>query len=353
MALRQRRQGHGLEKVVEKLDAFNKYPEHYVEQASSSAVVYMVTWVALIVLVCSETSYFIHPPNPSFQFVPDNDFEAKLKINVDMTVAMPCDLIGADILDSTNQNTFAFGRLKEDPTWFDLDRVQRQHFESIRVLNEYLREEYHAIQNLLWKSGQSLLYAQLPERRTTPNEPHDACRIHGSLTLNKVSGNFHVAAGKTVPLMRGHAHLTGFFDEKDYNFTHRIDRFSFGEPHGGIIQPLEGDEKIAKNNMMNYQYFVQIVPTDIHTVAGLWGTYQYSVKELARPVDHEEGSHGVPGIYFRYDMSALKVVVRQDREPFWQWLVRLCAGAGGLVATSQIICDLLKWAISRTVATSD
>jgi hypothetical protein len=25
--------------------------------------------------------------------------------------------IGADILDSTNQNTFSFGHLKEEPTW--------------------------------------------------------------------------------------------------------------------------------------------------------------------------------------------------------------------------------------------
>ena len=30
-----------------------------------------------------------------------------------------------------------------------------------------------------------------------------------------------------------------------------------------------------------------------------------------RPIDHETGSHGVPGIYFKYDMSALKVIVNQ------------------------------------------
>ena len=50
-------------------------------------------------------------------------------------------------------------------------------------------------------------------RRHKPNEPFDACRVHGSLTLNKVAGNFHIAAGKSVPLMRGHAHLTTLFDD--------------------------------------------------------------------------------------------------------------------------------------------
>ena len=33
-----------------------------------------------------------------------------------------------------------------------------------------------------------------------------------------------------------------------------------------------------------------------------------------RPIDHETGSHGVPGIYFKYDMSALKVIVNQARK---------------------------------------
>ena len=82
---------------------------------------------------------------------------------------------------------------------------------------------------------------------------------------------------------------------------------------------------------MNYQYFVQVVPTDIQTLGGTWPTYQYSVKEQGREIDHGSNSHGVPGVFFKYDMSALKVLVRQDREPIAQFLVRLCAGVGGLV----------------------
>ena len=42
-------------------------------------------------------------------------------------------------------------------------------------------------------------------------------------------------------------------------------------------------------------------------------TYQYSVKDHVRPIDHSKGSHGTPGIYFKYDLSALKVEVSQDR----------------------------------------
>ena len=47
---------------------------------------------------------------------------------------------------------------------------------------------------------------------------------------------------------------------------------------------------------MNYQYFVQIVPTDIQTLIGSWPAFQYSVKEQAREVgNYAMGSSGIPG----------------------------------------------------------
>ena len=72
--------------------------------------------------------------------------------------------IGADILDSTNQNTFTFGRLKEENSWFELDHIQRKHFDSIQLFNGYLREEFHAIHHVLWTSGSNAIYGDLPER---------------------------------------------------------------------------------------------------------------------------------------------------------------------------------------------
>lgn len=53
--------------------------------------------------------------------------------------------LGADILDSTNQNVYKFGTLEEEDTWFELAPNQRIHFENKRHFNSYLREEYHAI----------------------------------------------------------------------------------------------------------------------------------------------------------------------------------------------------------------
>ena len=112
-------------------------------------------------------------------------------------------------------------------------------------MNQYLREEYHELQDILWKTKFSKLFEDLPERQENPNIPYDACRIHGSLTLNKVAGNFHVTVGKVLPIVGAHAHMIGFMERSDYNFSHRIEKFSFGEEHAGIIHPLEGDEKLT------------------------------------------------------------------------------------------------------------
>ena len=55
---------------------------------------------------------------------------------------------------------------------------------------------------------------------------------------------------------------------------------------------------------MNYQYFVQIVPTDIQTLIGNWPTFQYSVKEQAREVgNYGMGSGGIPGNIFELKYS--------------------------------------------------
>ena len=62
-----------------------------------------------------------------------------------MTIKMPCRNIGADILDSTNQNTFSFGVIEEEDTWWNLCPEQKTHFDYMSHLNRYLTEEYHSI----------------------------------------------------------------------------------------------------------------------------------------------------------------------------------------------------------------
>lgn len=83
-------------------------------------------------------------------------------------------------------------------------------------------------------------------------------------------------------------------------------------------------------DMLLYQYFIEVVPTKVKTFLYTVDTYQYSAKELSRPINHDKGSHGMPGIFFKYDVSALKVTVSQERDNFGMFLARLCSIVGGI-----------------------
>ncbi|XP_026474139.1 endoplasmic reticulum-Golgi intermediate compartment protein 2-like [Ctenocephalides felis] len=319
-------------KSVTALDAFPKVPESYVKTSKLGGTLSLISYILISWLLYSELKYY-YTSRFIFKFVPDTDINSKLTVNIDLTVAMPCAHIGADILDSTNQNVFAFGTLEEEDTWFELAPEQRSYFDYLQHYNSYLREEFHALSDVLWRSGQSALRLNMPHRSVIPDRPKDACRIYGSLTLNKVAGNFHITAGKSLHLPMGHVHISGFMSEADSNFTHRIHRLSFGDDSPGIIHPMEGDEKITANSMMLYQYFIEVVPTDVETFLGTTQSCQYSVKELSRPIDHASGSHGIAGIFVKYDMSALKVKVQQERDSLPKLLTRLCATIAGIHIT--------------------
>lgn len=46
----------------------------------------------------------------------------------------------------------------------------------------------------------------------------------------------------------------------------------------------------------------------------------------------------MPGLYFKYDVSALKVIVEQNRENIVQFLVRLCSITAGII----VICGKMR-----------
>lgn len=102
---------------------------------------------------------------------------------------------------------------------------------------------------------------------------------HGHLYVNKVAGDFHVSVGKAAPHPRGHAHLAALVNHDSYNFSHRRDHLSFVELIPGIINPLEGTEKIAVDHNQMLQYFITVVPTKLHTYKTSADTHQFSVTE--------------------------------------------------------------------------
>lgn len=325
-------------KVVKELDAFPKVPESYQETSATGGGLSIVTFLLIGFLVISQISYYTST-ELKFDYIVDTNYTGKVHLNIDMTVAMKCHHVGADVLDQTGQDVLGFGQLEEEPVHWELSDNQQDYQHFVQQVNDYLSEEYHAIQEVLWRSGNPTFTGGMPKRKgPEPEGQPDACRIHGSLEVNKVAGNFHVTAGKSVPVIpRGHAHLAMMMDTADYNFSHRIDHFSFGSPVNGIIFPLDGSEMLTTFNYHSFQYFMQVVPTEVRTYKANMDTYQFSVTDHNRPINHGEGSHGVPGIFVKYDLSPLLIRVREVHKPFWMFLVQLCGIVGGIFSVSGII----------------
>ncbi|KAL3842000.1 hypothetical protein ACJMK2_020074 [Sinanodonta woodiana] len=325
-------------KVVKELDAFPKVPENFQETTAAGGGVSILTFIFILVLVISEMRYYADT-SLKFDYMVDTEVKGKLKINIDMTVAMRCELIGADILDQTGQDTYSFGQLNLDNAYFELSPKQKRYHEITLEVNRYLRNQYHAIQELLWLSRYTAsLNPGMPAREDNPTGRPTACRVHGSLEVNKVAGNFHITAGKSIPVIpRGHAHLALMVNEGEYNFSHRIDSFSFGDPIVGIVNPLDGELLIANSNRHIFQYFMQVVPTQVRTYINSADAYQFSVTERNRTIDHASGSHGVPGIFVKYDLSPISIRVREEHRPYWQFLVRMCGIIGGTFAVSGML----------------
>ncbi|KAE8296421.1 Endoplasmic reticulum-Golgi intermediate compartment protein 2 [Larimichthys crocea] len=319
--------------LVKELDAFPKVPESYVESTASGGTVSLIAFTFMAALAFLE--FFVYRDTwMKYEYEVDKDYSSKLRINVDITVAMRCQYIGADVLDLAETMVASDG-LKYEPVNFELSPQQRLWHMTLLHIQERLKVE-HSLQDVLFKAAIKGA-PPVPPQSVDTSTSLTACRIHGHLYVNKVAGNFHITVGKSIPHPRGHAHLAALVSHDSYNFSHRIDHLSFGEVIPGIISPLDGTEKVTAEENHMFQYFVTIVPTKLNTYKVSADTHQYSVTEQDRVINHAAGSHGVSGIFMKYDISSLMVKVTEQHMPLWQFLVRLCGIIGGIFSTTGML----------------
>ncbi|RCI07918.1 hypothetical protein L249_5887 [Ophiocordyceps polyrhachis-furcata BCC 54312] len=220
------------------------------------------------------------------------------------------------------------------------------------------------------------------------SQREEGCRIEGALQVNKVVGNFHMAPGRSFSNGNIHVHdLKNYWDSPDgkkkHDFTHTIHQLRFGpqlpddvkQKLGGSeampwtnhhLNPLDGTQHDTTDSNMNYMYFVKIVPTSYLPLGwerkvlklsgamdgGIDGsveTHQYSVTSHKRSLSggndaaegHAERQHskgGIPGVFFSYDISPMKVVNREEQsKSFLGFLAGLCAIVGGTLTVAAAV----------------
>jgi len=172
----------------------------------------------------------------------------------------------------------------------------------------------------------------------------EGCQVYGYLLVNKVAGNFHFAPGKSFQQHHMHVHDMQPFRNLKFNLSHTVNRLSFGKEFPGIINPLDGvrkeDEREADGAGM-YQYFVKIVPTTYESIGEpLLNTNQFSVTEHFKPIS-KDGGHGLPGVFFLYELSPIMVKFTESRKSFAHFLTGVCAIIGGVFTVAGLVDSLI------------
>ena len=221
----------------------------------------------------------------------------------------------------------------------------------------------------------------------------EGCRIEGDVRVNKVVGNFHIAPGRSFTNENMHVHdLNTYFDTPitpAHTFSHEIHSLRFGpkisdeltakwRDHHHDANPLDGHVETTEEPAYNYMYFVKIVSTSYLPLGwdddqssqyhssladmvplGMHGkylgsqtsieTHQYSVTSHKRSLNggsdaaegHKERLHaygGIPGVFFSYDISPMKVINREARpKTFASFLTGVCAVIGGTLTVAAAI----------------
>eukprot|EP01098_Paradermamoeba_levis_P013554 TRINITY_DN6209_c0_g2_i2.p1 TRINITY_DN6209_c0_g2~~TRINITY_DN6209_c0_g2_i2.p1 ORF type:complete len:159 (+),score=33.17 TRINITY_DN6209_c0_g2_i2:86-562(+) len=147
-----------------------------------------------------------------------------------------------------------------------------------------------------------------------------------------------------------HVHDLQPFKWATFNISHQIVRLSFGTDFPGIVNPLDGVKKVSGEGSTMYQYFVKIVPTIYESgPTKALSTNQFSVTEHDRVVDAKNpGGHGLPGVFFMYDLSPIMVKLTKTQKSFSQFLTGVCAIIGGIYTVAGLI-DSFIYSATRSL----
>lgn len=331
-------------KAVKQLDAFPKVAQDAQKPTARGGMFSVVAVSFIIFLTISEIVYYSRT-DIKYEYSVDTDLGKQLKLSFDITVAMRCEYLGADVVDLAGESRSLVSKIQKDPTLFELSEAQQKWFDT----HANSMQGYRALINLPTASRRE----PMPQRDDLHKfATHDSCRLHGHIEVNRVAGNFHITTGQSVPHPHGHAHLNAFVPSHAVNYSHRIDSLTFGIPAPGIVNPLDGTLYTIEDRQHMFQYYLQIVPTYYISSAGRLYTNQYSVTQRNRTINRRAGSHGLPGLFFKYDINSMVVTIREERRSLVMFLVRLCAISGGVFATSGMISQFIGYVMNRLLGIS-
>lgn len=358
-------------------DAFAKTVEDARIKTASGGLVTIVSLALIMWLTISEWIDYRHVEHrPSL--IVDKDRGQRMEINVNISFPhIPCALLTMDVMDASGevQAGIEHGIMKTrlgpdgvalSTSQLKLESQKEEDAEKSKSPDycgpcygakpdseccntcEDVKQAY-AVIGWAFHDGSGMEQCENENyQERIQNTKNEGCNIAGHVSVNRVTGNFHFAPGNSLTAAGQHQHDTSLYYRQDmpFRFSHEIHHLSFGPEVDN--NPLDGTQKDTNIKAFNYLYFVKVVATRFEPLKGeVLETNQYSVTSHERPLtggrdeDHPHTLHqrgGLPGVFFSYDISPMKVINREQRaKSFGAFLTSVCAIVGGVLTVAAIV----------------
>uniref|UniRef100_A0A5B6ZLB4 Putative endoplasmic reticulum-Golgi intermediate compartment protein 3-like n=1 Tax=Davidia involucrata TaxID=16924 RepID=A0A5B6ZLB4_DAVIN len=365
-----------MDKVFNKLrnlDAYPKINEDFFSRTLSGGVITLVSATVMILLFFSEFRLYLHTVTETKLLV-DTSRGETLRINFDVTFpAIPCSLLGLDAMDISGEQHLDIRHdiikkridshgnvveVRQDGIGAPkIEKPLQRHGGRLEQNEKYCGSCYGAemsdddccnsceeVREAYRRRGWGLTNPEYIDQcqregfiQKIKDEEGEGCNIHGSLEVNKVAGNFHFAPGKSFHQSNVHVHDLLAFQKDTYNISHMINRLAFGEYFPGVVNPLDGVQWVQETPNGMYQYFIKVVPTIYTDIRGRTiQSNQFSVTEHFKSAEMGR-SQSLPGVFFFYDLSPIKVTFTEEHASFLHFMTHICAIIGGVFTVAGIV----------------
>lgn len=362
---------------LKSFDVYTKYDDEDKVQTTGGGLLSIIGWAIIAILVLGEVSNYVTPKIKEHMIV-DTTLGKQLRINVNITFhALTCAEAHLDAMDVAGDNQLnvehemlkqrlsaegipigkpgaeIIGEVEPLPemppdycgSCYGAETPAHRCCNTCDELKAAYEERGWRFTNILKNSTQCLHDAKNPFAAVKAGE---GCRITGSMKVNKVAGNFHIAHGESIVSDGRHIHQFIPAEAPHFNASHTIHMVSFGDPYPSMPpNPLDGIERIVDKDIGTglFQYFIKIIPTIYTDETGrqLY-TNQYTITERFRPLSIPNGHGGMiqqsvvlPGIFFTYELAPFLIEVKRTRMPFSHLFTKLCAIIGGVFTVLKVI----------------
>ncbi|KAI8997450.1 endoplasmic reticulum vesicle transporter-domain-containing protein [Pilobolus umbonatus] len=373
-------------KKLQKLDAHAKTIDDFRVRTVTGGTVTLITGALISALVLFEIMRYITPVMNS-EIVVDGGKMEKLPIAFDITFPhIPCYILSLDVMDESGDHITEYDHdvYKErlDKTGVSIEQEKSKDLsnkavkDAMGVVEEgycgscygakpnkegadqccnTCQEVQRAYADMGWTADSESFEQCLREgwKEKTEAQSQEGCRMHGTLSVNKLRGNFHFSAGRAFNHRGQHIHDMSKFlhNNEGHNFMHHIEHLRFGSSEymlqkqkrtrsDLIVNPLDNTKWGNLQAAVMYQYFIKIIPTEFDFLNGKkTRTFQYSISKHDQVAGY--GGGGLPGVFFMLDHSPMRIVNSEYRPTLGSFLTSICSIIGGLFSVASIIDSVL------------